>query len=112
MFFEKYVNLCNSKNLSPSAAAEKIGLSSAAPSGWKKGASPRGANLQKIAIFFDVPVEYFDEEVNDNELKKPLVSEDTRDMLQRKINLLSLDEVAQIERQVDAMIIGRLSASK
>ena len=70
MFFEKYVNLCNGKGLSPSAAAKEIGFSNAAASGWKKGAPPRGANLQKIANFFDVPVEYFDEETDDRGQKK------------------------------------------
>lgn len=59
MFYEKYVGLCNKRGISPSAAAMDIGFSNAAASGWKKGSPPRGANLKKIADYFNVSVDYF-----------------------------------------------------
>lgn len=56
-FYEKYVNLCNSVNKSPSAVAEEIGLTAAAATGWGQGAKPRKATLLKLANYFGVPLE-------------------------------------------------------
>lgn len=58
MFYEIYVGLCAEKNISPTKAAVEIGLSNAAPTGWKQGAIPRAAALKKIADYFGVSVEY------------------------------------------------------
>lgn len=58
MFYEIYVGLCAEKNISPTKAAVEIGLSNAAPTGWKQGAIPRAAALKKIADYFGVTVEY------------------------------------------------------
>lgn len=55
-FYEKYVNLCNSVNKSPSAVAEEIGLTPASATGWSQGAKPRKATLLKIAGYFGVPL--------------------------------------------------------
>lgn len=57
MFWDNYVNLCNKKGISPTAAAVEIGFSVAAPTGWKKGALPRDTALRKIAAYFGVSVE-------------------------------------------------------
>lgn len=58
MFYEIYVGLCAEKNISPTKAAVEIGLSNAAPTGWKQGAVPRDSALKKIADYFGVTVEY------------------------------------------------------
>ena len=60
-FWDRYVFLCKSSGIEPcsEAAAKKIGVSTAAISGWnKKRIVPRGANLQKVADAFSVSVEY------------------------------------------------------
>lgn len=62
MFYEKFLDLCISRNISPSAAAQEAGFSNAASTDWKNGAKPRKANLKKLANYFNVPVEYFDDE--------------------------------------------------
>lgn len=55
MFYDKYVELCSQKNISPTAAALAIGLSKATPTKWKaSGATPSGDNLKKIAAYFGV----------------------------------------------------------
>lgn len=55
MFYDKYVELCSQKNISPTAAAREIGLSKATPTKWKtSGATPSGDNLKKIAAYFGV----------------------------------------------------------
>lgn len=58
MDWDKFLNLCNSIGKSPSAVAVDIGLSDAAPTGWKKGSKPRPAILSRLASYFGVPVEY------------------------------------------------------
>ena len=56
--YESYIKLCNSVNKTPSAVALEMGLSKTAVNGWKTGRSkPTDATLQKIADYFNVPVD-------------------------------------------------------
>lgn len=74
MFYEIYVALCAEKNVSPTKAAVEIGLSNAAPTGWKQGAVPRASALKKIADYFGVSVEYLKGETD---IKNPGAEEST-----------------------------------
>ena len=56
MFFINYVEQCNKKNISPSAAAEAMGFQRSVVTRWSKGAEPRRATLQKMACFFDCSI--------------------------------------------------------
>ena len=59
MFYDKYVNLCKEKNISPSKAASMIGFDKSSITNWKKhGYVPRQEILNKIADFFGVSVDY------------------------------------------------------
>ncbi len=58
MFWELYVQLCNQKNESPNAVAQKLGFSTGTVTWWKKGRHPRSTALQKIADYFGVTVDY------------------------------------------------------
>ena len=59
MFFDVYSKLCKEKGLSPSAAAVKMGINKGTVSVWKnKGTTPQTAQLQKIASYFGVSVDY------------------------------------------------------
>ena len=76
-FYNKYVSLCNEKGVTPSRAALEMGLSKVAVSNWKsKRNSPTDANLQKIADYFGVTVEYLKGE--EQEQKNPLTPRDER----------------------------------
>ena len=55
-FYNNYLSLCASANKSPSRVANEIGLSNAAASGWKKGKAPSEVTLEKLSIYFNVPV--------------------------------------------------------
>lgn len=57
MFYNNYVNLCNKKGLSPSAAAEAMGFKRSVVSRWAKGTQPRQATLQRIAEYFECNVD-------------------------------------------------------
>ena len=55
MFYDRYVELCKQKGVTPTAAALEIGLSKATPTKWKRsGATPSGDNLKKIAAYFGI----------------------------------------------------------
>lgn len=66
-FYEKYLQLCVAHGEKPTAVAKKIGLSNAAPSGWKKGKAPSDATRQSIAAYFEIPVDALDEDLEQKE---------------------------------------------
>ena len=72
MFWNRYVDLCNSQNNSPNAVAAKLGFSNASTTHWKHGATPRDSSLSKIAKYFGVTVEYLKGE---SEAKNPAADE-------------------------------------
>lgn len=57
MFYDNYASRCREKGISPSKAAEEIGINKASVSNWKKnGYTPRAEILQRIANYFDISV--------------------------------------------------------
>lgn len=56
MFYNYFVELCNRAKVSPSKAAQQIGLSKSSVSGWKNGSVPRDSQIMRIADFFGIPV--------------------------------------------------------
>lgn len=59
MFYELFCKLCDEKNVAPTRAALDMGMSKATPTTWKnKGTTPQAAQLQKIADYFGVSVDY------------------------------------------------------
>ena len=59
MFFDQFKQLCDSAGKSPSAVGRELGISSGAVSMWKTGARrPRTDQLQKIADYFGVSIDY------------------------------------------------------
>lgn len=62
MFYDKLLALCVERDISPSAAAEAVGMTGAHVTRWKNGSVPQDMTIQKFAKYFDVPVKYFREE--------------------------------------------------
>ena len=59
MFYDLYLRLCREKHISPTRAALEIGISKATPTTWKKrGLTPQGETLGKIANYFGVTTDY------------------------------------------------------
>lgn len=56
MFFDNFLNLCNSKGISPTAAAVEMGFQKSVVTRWKK-SIPTDANKLKIAKYFGITVE-------------------------------------------------------
>ena len=57
LFYDNYIRLCNSVNMSPSAVAKELGLTSPAVSRWKTGSVPNYATLLKVADYFGITVD-------------------------------------------------------
>jgi len=66
-FYQKYVTLCTNSKITPSAAAQKMGISKTTVHRWKNGGGVTDANLQIIANYFGVPV---DDLIGDDSVKK------------------------------------------
>ena len=81
MFFNNFVNLCNKRGISPSAAAEDMGFKRSVVTRWGQGTQPRQATLQKIADYFGVTVETLTEEQKE---KPALPQENELTELQQK----------------------------
>ena len=64
MFYNYFVELCNRAKISPSKAAQQIGLSKSSVSGWKNGSVQRDSHIMRIADFFGIPVSDFYSVVN------------------------------------------------
>lgn len=58
-FYERFLSLCNERNISPSKAVLEIGMKKSAVTRWKAGGDPTDASLLRIANYFNVPIEYF-----------------------------------------------------
>ncbi len=70
MFYDKFVGLCEEKNEKPSPVLKKLGLSSGNLKRWETGASVNSDTLVKLSEYFQVPVDYFfDDDQNEEERK-------------------------------------------
>lgn len=66
MFYERYCELCRECGKSPSAVAVEVGISKSAVSTWKNmGRIPKMEQLQKLADYFQVSVDYLVGNVNE-----------------------------------------------
>jgi transcriptional regulator with XRE-family HTH domain len=87
MFYDKFKHLCQSKGVSCNKAAADIGLSNATPTMWKKrGLTPKGDTLARIAEYFGVSIEYLlaGEETLDKKAEKAtvdVIDDDLREYL-------------------------------
>lgn len=57
-FYEVFKKLCDERGISCKKAAMDMGLSNSTPSKWKKtGCIPKAETLEKVAKYFNVPIE-------------------------------------------------------
>lgn len=99
MFYDKYVAACQDKGISPSKAAEEIGLNKASVTNWKKnGYTPRADVLRRIADYFGVPMSFF---LGENE-KAPLITEKEQRDIARDLEGI----MEQLEGSGDLMFDG------
>ena len=85
MFYEIVNNLCKERKTTITRMAEEIGLSNAAPTSWRKGATPKLSTVKLISEYFNVSVEYLlgsePEKETKEETKKAPTPKGERDYL-------------------------------
>lgn len=61
MFYDRFVELCNSRGVTPSRAALDAGISKSLVTKWKTNRSkmPSADVIQKLSAYFDLPVSEF-----------------------------------------------------
>lgn len=91
MFYKRFIELCNSRGVTPSYVGLQVGVSKAAVSGWKNGSSPRDTQIKKIADYFGVNEEYFSEEALETE-KAPMPNDIGEENILRMYRSLSTEE--------------------
>lgn len=104
-FYEKYEKLCIQKGVSPSRAAQDVGLSNAAASGWSDGNKPRRTTIRKLADYFGVSVDYF--EGTEPKKENPGIPKDT-EVDPIRAELLNLIEDATEEQCQDYLDMLRI----
>ena len=97
MFYDNLLKLCAQRNESPSGVAKRIGLSNAAASGWKSGKKPSRVTLEKLSVYFEVPVEELEKE-------KPIGQE--ADGL-NKYDMLNEENRAAIDALIDRLLASQ-----
>ena len=58
MFWENFEKLCRENNKKPTVVVKELEIAAGSVTKWKKGASPSGKNLKKIANYFNVSADY------------------------------------------------------
>ena len=58
MFFNRFRELCDQKNISVYRACTDIGLNRSAVAKWKAGGKPNGSTAAKLAAYFGVTTDY------------------------------------------------------
>lgn len=91
MFYDKFLELCNQKNKSPSVVADELGFARSSITKWKSGATLRSANLKRVADYFGVHVSYFSEEAPETE-KAPMPNDIGEENILRMYRSLSTEE--------------------
>lgn len=100
MFWDKFVTLCNNINKKPNNVASEIGISSGSITKWKKGGIPSDTNLKKVADYFGVSVNYFKDNVSDDDSDIPLPTPEEIDQMNETIRTQK-EEIDRLKRLLD-----------
>ena len=71
MFFNRFKDLCDEKNISVYRACTDIGLNRSAVAKWKAGGRPNGTTAAKLADYFGVTTDYLLEQTDDRIAPEP-----------------------------------------
>lgn len=65
MFFNRFKELCDERNISVYRACTEIGLNRSAVAKWKTGGRPNGSTAAKMAEYFGVTTDYLLEQTDE-----------------------------------------------
>lgn len=97
MFYDRFIELCNEKKVSPSAVLTKIGMNRSTATFWKQGKSePSQEAITKIANYFKVSLDYLmDREIKEKE-KPVTISDDELNKINSIFSQLDPDNRAKL----------------
>lgn len=81
MFFNRFKELCDERNISVYRACTDIGLNRSAVAKWKSGGRPNGTTAAKLAEYFGVTTDYLLEQTDARsgaENPRPVSDEDIK----------------------------------
>lgn len=58
-FYERFIELCELNRIKPSPALQEMGFSTGCLKKWKSGCAVTVETLEKVADYFEVPLEFF-----------------------------------------------------
>ena len=99
MFWEKFYNLCESKNTKPLIVVKTLSIATGSITKWKNGTIPNGKTLQKLADYFNVSVDYLlsdQKEKPGTEATPPELNEDLKTITEI-LKSLPPEKVKEIE---------------
>ena len=103
--YSKFSDLLQSRGLRPADVSKGTGINQTVFSEWKKGKStPKIDKLQKIAAYFDVPIEYFTDDAEVEEIKKLTPADDGKSKIYAKIDLLDKNGLLRLDGWLDGQI--------
>lgn len=59
MFYEQFLKICDERGVKPTPVLKQIGLSTGNLKKWESGSTVSADTLEKLAVYFGVPVDYF-----------------------------------------------------
>lgn len=104
-FYQKYVSLCTNRKISPSAAAQKMGISKTTVHRWKNGGGVTDANLQIIANYFGITVEELLKDDTENEKKPTAQGDELTEKQKYAIELLKSMSDDDLDRAIETLKI-------
>jgi len=112
MFYEKLKKLCFKRGISVSKLALDLKMSTNTVTGWKRGASPRPAQVKKIAEYFCIPTDelMFEAAV----VAPPAPAQSSPDFPGGEVNLMEIiksqqDTILNLSESVRSLSGGRPS---
>lgn len=114
MFYDRFIELCNKKGVSPSKAGLSIGISKTSVTRWKtSGIVPKLDTLNKLAEYFGVTTDYL---LTGTDNKKSPADAEDKDadleqvILARSTKPIPDDEMRRIKKLIDSTIDTFLEA--
>lgn len=104
-FYEKYVQLCNQVDKSPSAVAIELKLGKPSVSRWKTGSKPRDSSILKVANYFGVSPEWLKGETDDPSagIKKDPILRDGAVSQEKQLLLDMIDGLSDEQKELLAL---------
>lgn len=103
--YQRFSKLLQQHGITAYRVSKDTGISQQVLSDWKLGRSkPKADKLQKLAVYFDVPIEYFTDETEFEKIKKLTPADDGKSKIYAKIDKLDKNGLLRLDGWLDGQI--------